>query len=304
MINWDDMRVFIAVARSGSFLNAARRIGLDPTTVARRTRRLETKLKATLFVRSRKGLQLTAAGALLSEAGAGVEAAMDTASEIGALDPLAGTVRVSVAEGFGGHILAPALPAFAASRSGMRVELVASPGYLSPTTREVDIAITSSPPESSRLVVEKLSDYEIGLYASVEYLAAHGTPVKREELKKHQFIGYVDDLLYTQELRFLDSFEPNLKRPLTCSSLRVQVVLAEAGGGICALPHFLAADGRRLVRVLPNIMVRRTYWMAIHGDLYETARMRAVRRWLINLVDENRALLTPSLMDARTAEDA
>lgn len=301
MINWDDMRVFIAVARSGSFEAAARRIGMDATTVARRTRRLETSLKATLFIRSRRGLQLTAAGAVLSEAGAGVEAAMETASEGGALDPLVGTVRVSVAEGFGGHILAPALPAFASQGSGMRVELVASPGYLSPTTREVDIAITSSPPASSRLVVERLSPYEIGLYASPDYLARRGEPQSPAELRAHDFIGYVEDLIYTQELRYLDSFEPNLKRRLTCSSLRVQVVLTASGGGIGAIPHFLVADEPGLVRVLPEMFTTRTYWMAIHRDLHETARMRAMRRWLLNLVEENKHRLTPSLVATAAA---
>ena len=180
MINWDDMRVFIAVARSGSFSSAGRRVGMDATTVARRTQRLEASLNATLFIRSREGLQLTSAGMRLAEAGAGIEAAISTAGHEGTVKSATGTVRISVPEGFGTCILAPAVTAFAKERPGLQLEIVTNAGYLSPSTREVDIAITSQPPTSSRLVVERLADYEIGLFGSRDYLAGKGMPVSSE----------------------------------------------------------------------------------------------------------------------------
>ena len=217
---------------------------------------------------------------------------MDVAGEESAVSPVVGTVRLSVAEGFGANILAPAFPAFVDRRPGMKVELVASPGYLSPTTREVDIAITSNPPSSTRLVVEALTDYEIGLYASQQYLNDHGEPQDRDDLKNFDFIGYIDDLIYTSELRFLDSFNPDLRRRLACSSLKAQTVLAAANGGIGAFPHFLV-EGIPLVRVLPKESTVRTYWIATHVDLYETARMRAVRSWMFDVVKQNRHRLTP-----------
>ena len=293
LLNWDDMRVFIAVARSGSFSSAGRRIGMDATTVARRTRRLETSLRATLIVRSRPGLELTAAGARLAEAGSSVEAAMEAADDDGAVNPVVGTVRIRVPEGFARHILAPDLPHFLDRRPGMRVEMVASPGYLSPTKREVDIAITSYPSTSSRLVVSKLTDYEIGLYASPDYLRKRGEPRSLAELQGHDFISYVDDLLYTSELRYLDSFGKGLRPRLTCSSLPSQAVMASVGGGIGAFPTFLVADSTELVRVLPEAMACRTYWIATHVDLHETARMRAVYGWISDLVKKNQAMLTP-----------
>lgn len=293
MLNWDDMRVFIAVAQSGSFSAAGRRIGMDATTVARRIERLEASLKATLIVRHRQGLQLTAAGANLAGAGASVEAAVDNARAQGAHDPLAGTIRISVAEGFGVQLFAPALPNFMDKHPGILVEVDASPGYLSPATRKVDLSITSSPPTSSRLIIERLTDYELGLYASPKYLKKRRVPQVVEDLREHNFVGWVDDLIYSDQLQFLDAFKPNLARRLKCSSIKVQIVLAEGGGGIGAFPHFLVADNPNLVPILPNLIALRTYWMATHSELYEIARVRAVRSWLFALAKENRELLTP-----------
>ena len=164
MINWDDLRVFIGLTRAGSFSAAAGRLGMDATTVARRIQRLEAGLRATLIVRGGDRLQLTAAGLRLSENGAAFEAAIAAAEE-GVTSPLAGTVRISVAEGLGAQILAPAILRLM-ERPGLHIEIDASPGFLSPTTRKVDLAITSSPPSSARLVVERLTDYELGLTCS------------------------------------------------------------------------------------------------------------------------------------------
>lgn len=293
MFNWDDVRVFIAVVQAGSFAAAGRRIGMDATTVARRIQRLEVSLKATLVVRGHVGLQLTAAGARLAEAGASVEAVMKSAGDKGSMDPLAGIVRVSVAEGFGGHILGPALPDFLERHPGLRLEIDASPGYLSPTTRKVDIAITSSRKESSRLIVKRLSDYELGLYASHDYLKKRGKPKDRADLHKHDFVGCVNDLVYSPQLQFLNAFEPKLRSRLMCSSIKVQIILAESGGGIGAFPHYLVADHLTLTQVLPELEVKRTYWVAVHKEFYDLARARAVLEWLYELVAARQNVLTP-----------
>ena len=108
--DWDDLRIFLAAARGGSLTAAAGRLGIDAATVGRRVGRLESALKSTLFVRSASGLDLTAVGARLQQIALDAEAAMEAAVEAGSVDAVGGTVRLSVAEGFGGAILAPALP--------------------------------------------------------------------------------------------------------------------------------------------------------------------------------------------------
>ena len=304
MVNWDDLRVFIAVTQSGSFASAGARLGMDATTVARRIDRLEVSMRATLVVRRRQGVQLTAAGVRLSEAGAAFEAAMDRAGEEGAVSPLAGIVRLSVAEGFGAQIVAPALPEFMERRPGLRLEIDASPGVLSATTRKVDLAITSSAPTGSRLVVERLADYELGLYASPAYLAHRGTPTTLSGLKEHEFVGCVEDLVYSEQLKFLDAFAPNLHQRLRCSSMKMQILLAASSAGIGAFPHFLVLDNPALQRVLPELVVTRTYWMATHHELYEVARVRSIRNWLQALAAESRSLLTPTACGLSPASGA
>ncbi len=291
MFHWDDLRIFLVAARTGSLTAAAAPLGIDAATVGRRIGRLETALKATLFVRSASGLQLTAAGAHLLEAGLNAEEAMELAARAGQPDIVGGTVRISTAEGFGTAILAPALPSLRRARPGLRIELAATSGFLSPTTREVDMAVTLSAPDSPRLFVEPLTPYQLALYASPAYLDQAGLPTSLEALADHDLVGYVDDLIYAPELRYLDEIGPTLRPMLSSTSLRAQREIIAAGGGIGVLPCFLADD---LVCVLPErLVLTRRFWMSTLRDVAGTARVRAVRAWLQEQVRIRLPDLTP-----------
>jgi DNA-binding transcriptional LysR family regulator len=157
------------------------------------------------------------------------------------------------------------------------------------------LAITiSPPPNGARLVIERLADYEVGLYASRQYLQKHGRPEQLEDLRTHSFVSYVNDLVYSDQLKFLDAFVPDVHPRLTCSSIKVQIVLAENGGGIAALPHFLVDTSSQLIRVLPDLAVTRTFWIATHHELYDVARVRLVREWLHSLVADHVQRFMPS----------
>ena len=132
MQNWDDLRVFLAAAKTGSFSHAAAQLHMDATTIGRRITRLEDSLKSTLLTRSPKGLTLTAAGAQLFEASARVEEAIELADAANRISGLGGVVRISVAEGFGTTIIAPRLAPFLADHPGLKIELAANAGFLSP----------------------------------------------------------------------------------------------------------------------------------------------------------------------------
>ena len=299
--DWDDLRIFLAAARAGSLALAGQRLGVDTATVGRRIARLETALKSTLLVRSRSGLQLTAAGAQLLATGVEAEAAMERAARVARPDVVAGTVRISASEGFGTAVLAPALPALAMQRPGLRVELAATSGFLSPTRREVDMAITLSRPDAHRLVVEPLTNYQLALYAAPAYLERRGPPESLAALVDHEIIGYVQDLIYASELRYLDEILPGLTPTLGSSSIRAQREMIGVGGGIGILPCFLAEG---LTRVLPEaVLIERRFWLSTHGEVHDTARMRVVRNWLRALVAEKLPQLAP-FEAARAAPDA
>ena len=294
MLDWDDLRIFLACARTGSFKDGAARLRIDPTTVARRVQRLEDSLKATLFVRSPRGLQLTAAGADLVETSQGVETAVETIERQEAFAPV-GTVRLSASEGFGAHVLAPALPHLLDANPGLHVELVANAGFLSASSREVDIAVTLAPPASSRLVVERLTEYDLGLYAAPAYLARAGRPSRLADLPPHHFIGYIDDLLYAPELKYLNEIHPDLLLRSASSSIRAQLELTRACACICVLPHFIVRNSDKLERVLPDsVQLTRTFWISVHRDVLDTRRIRLVRTWLADVVRSSVGALRPT----------
>jgi DNA-binding transcriptional LysR family regulator len=290
MFDWGDLRHFLAAARGGAFNVAGAKLGVDTATVSRRVARLESTLKATLFVRSPAGLQLTSAGARLQEAALAAEAAMRAVEQAADSDISGGTVRISTAEGFGAQVLAPALPGLRQSRPNLRIELAANAGFLSPTRREVDLAVTLSAPTDARLLVEPLTDYQLALYAAPAYLDAAGSIVDIADLRRREIVGYVDDLLYAPELRYLDEVSPGLQPALSSSSIRAQREILLAGGGVGVLPCFLSNG---LTRVVPSVLIRRRFWVSTLRDVASTARVRAVRSWLQALVVTQSANLCP-----------
>ena len=291
MFDWDDLRIFLAAARAKSLGAAGQRLSIDTATVGRRVARLESALKSTLLVRSSSGLQLTAAGAQLLQIALDAETAMEAASQVTRPDVVAGTVRISTAEGFGGAVLAPALPALAAQRPGLRIELAAQSGFLSPSRREVDMAITLSAPDSARLIVEPLTAYQLALYAAPDYLARRPAPSRLDDLRAHEIVGYVEDLIFTPELRYMDEVLPGLTPTLASSSIQAQRAIVAGGGGIGVLPCFMAEG---LVRILADAPpLERRLWLSTHRDVHDTARGKAVRNWLRDLVATRRIDLLP-----------
>lgn len=290
MFDWDDARVFAEAARSGTLGRASGHLGMDAATVGRRIARLETALKATLVVRDRSGLRLTAAGSQFLKSIELAERTLSEAEQAVRPDTVGGTVRISASEGFGTAILAPALPDLLREGRGLRIELAANSGFLSPTRREVDLAITLSQPDASRLVSEPLTDYQLALYAAPQYLTAHGEPHSIADLNGHTITGYVEDLIYAPELNYLDEVSPGLHADLASSSIRAQQEIIASGGAIGVLPCFMA-DG--LTRILPDAMLQRRFWLSIHPDLADTARIRTVTRWIRALCEAQRQRLNP-----------
>ncbi len=267
------------------------RLGVDAATVGRRVARLETALKSTLLVRSAAGLHLTATGAQLLERALDAESAMEAAGRVTQPDLIAGAVRISASEGFGGAVLAPALPGLLAAHPGLNVELAASSGFLSPSRREVDMAITLSPAAGPRLIVEPLTTYQLALYAAPEYLERHGAPDTIDDLNRVDMVGYVDDLIYAPELHYLDEIRPHLRPRLASSSIRAQRDMVAAGGGIGVLPCFLAEG---LTRVLADaVLIERRFWLSTHREVHGTARLKTVRRWIKALCQDQVSRLAP-----------
>src|SRR5690606_31694505 len=189
-MNWDDVRIFLAVARSGQILGAARRLELNHATVSRRIGALEAGLGAKLFRRLTTGSELTPAGERFLEIAERMEADMIAArAEIsGEGEDVSGTVRIGAPDGFGVAYLAARLGALTARHRELQIHLVPVPRSFSLSRREADIAITVDRPTEGRLVAQKLVDYSLGLFASRAYAEAHGLPQTAAGLADHRLV--------------------------------------------------------------------------------------------------------------------
>lgn len=279
MFDWDDLRIFLTVARLKRMAPAARSLGVDATTIARRLTRLEQALGTKLFEQSGGERVLTQRGVVLlrhaeSVEGATIDALVDVRGE---QHSLSGHVRLSVAEGFGTWILAPGLRRFHEEHPGIHLDVVTASGFLNPSKREADMAVMLARPQSGYLTVQRLADYHLHLYASTDYVERHGQPETRSHLIDHTLIGYVPEFLFTPELDYLDEVDTGLEATLRSSSIGIQRRLVIDGAGIGVLPDFMAAHDGRLTRILADMVeIRRSFWLVTHRDMTKLARMSAV----------------------------
>ena len=290
-MNWDDVRIFLAVAISGQMLGAARTLGLNHATVARRLTALEDALSSKLFTRRTNGSHLSGAGERFLIHAEAMESAMLAAQEsAGADSAIAGTVRVGAPDGFGVAFLAPRIGELAEQHPGLRIELVPVPRSFSLSRREADIAVTLERPSEGRLVARKLTDYRLGLYAARDYLARHGMPAILSDLGNHLLVGYVEDLLFTASLDYTGEFLKNWRSSLAVSSAMGQTEAVRAGAGIGILHGFMARGDERLVPVLAEHGLTRSYWTVVHEDLRNIRRVALVAEFLAEIVARDRAM--------------
>lgn len=277
--NWNDLRAFLAVARTARLTTAAARLGMDHTTVGRRIAALETGLGARLFDRSPQGYALTPHGERLMPTAERIESlTLTAAADLGEADQaVTGVVRIGAPEGFGSYVLAPLLAPLADNHPGLDIQLVAISGVLSLSKREADIAVTLSAPREGRLVSRKLTDYGLSLYAAPAYLDARPPIRTRADMAGQRFVGYIEDLLYSPELDYMQAPDVDIHVSVQSSNLIAQLQATLAGAGLCVLPDFIALKQPGLVRVLPDaVHLERSLWLVVHADLRNLARIRVV----------------------------
>jgi DNA-binding transcriptional LysR family regulator len=291
-MNWDDVRIFLAIARAGQILGAAKRLGLNHATVARRLTALELDLKAQLFTRRPSGTELTRAGEDFLLAAERMEAEMLAARALvgDASISISGTVRVGAPDGFGVAFLAPRLGKLTKLHPDLNIELVPVPRSFSLSRREADIAITVERPEQGRLVASRLVDYRLGLYASKDYITEHGAPQTIDDLSGHQLVGYVEDLLASPSLAYASEISRDFRPHFGVSSALGQVEAVRAGAGIGILHTFIARTYVELVPVLPEREIQRAYFTVVHESMRSLRRIATVVQFIQEAVERERGI--------------
>ena len=291
-VNWDDMRLFLGLARNGRVAIAAKGLRVDPTTLIRRVKKLEDSLNCELFELTNKGYVLTSQGTELVRY---IEKAehyfLQAQNELG--DErlhMEGSIRVSVSEGFGSWFLAPLLPEFKKQYPGIVIELVATSGFLNLNKREADMAILLEKPSKGLLVTKKLTDYNLYLYAHKELVAEdveNGRLTSLQSLSDFNLVSYVPDLVYAPQLKFIEETALSQLSALRSTSINAQYQMLVNGGGVGILPKFMAEMRPGLVRLVENeIQIKRTFWLASHKETHSQARFQAFTHWLHEKVQQ------------------
>lgn len=287
MLNSDELRLFLAVMREGNMLAAARRAGVDHSTVARRITSLETTLGARLFDRSPRGVTPTpAAFALIGHAERIESELLAAAGSVAGRDrEVEGVVRLAAPEACASHLIAPHIPLLRTRHPRLMLELASEGRAASLSKREADIAVMLKPPPKGRLVTRKLADFRLGLYASKGYLDRQGMPNIRADLTRHDFVSYIEELAGFPEMIALDQILPGARIAFRSSSSAAQHAAVAAGIGMGVLHVFAAQGDDRLEQILPQeTEVWRSYWLVMHADLQRLPRVRATVDFLNDVV--------------------
>ncbi len=253
---------------------------------------LEDSLGTRLFDRSTSGCVLTDAGSRFFDRAETMEAAaLQAEADLGDDTPeISGTVRIGAPDGFGVAYLAPRLGLLTRQHPGLTVQLVPVSRSFSLSRREADIAVTIERPETGRLIAGKLVDYALGLYASRSYLSERDFPESPGDLSAHNLIGYVEDLLYSASLNYGTEFFKGWTARFEIASALGQTEAVKAGAGIGILHDFIARADPSLVPVLPDMKLKRAYWMVTHESSRPLRHVAAVQDFLREQVARDKAM--------------
>jgi DNA-binding transcriptional LysR family regulator len=273
--HWDDMKIFLAVARQLSLSGAGRVLKLDPATVGRRIARLETAMQAPLFVKSPQGYLLSAAGERMLEHAERAEAAMRAAADAmdGPSERLSGQIRIGAPDGAANYLLPQVCAAISDDNPDLDISIVALPRVINLSRREADMAVTVSQPTAGRLLVQKITDYHLHLVATRRYLRDQGPFETLEDLKGKRLIGYIPDMIFDAELDYLTDLGVN-RVQLASNSVAVQLKLLVLGAGLGMAHDFTLPAHGRLRKVLADqVSLRRSFYLVRHQGDQRSARM-------------------------------
>ena len=276
-MNWDDARIFVALHRERTLRAAARALDIDQATVGRRLAALEHTLGATLFLRTSNGYELTPVGKIAIRAAEAMEqSAHDLVRHTQGVDKrLAGEVKLSTTDALAQEFVMPAIERLHMKHPDVSVMLDTTTQVLNLAKREADIAIRTVKPRNPDLLARRVASWEVGLFASPDYLRRHGEPVPGERFAGHDLVVYQPYFAKARAPSFVG--EPLTDGRIVArlnTNLTLRAAL-KAGLGISEIPLPMGErDG--LVRIWPDRSNDALYeiWLVTHQDLRHTARIR------------------------------
>tara|TARA_R110000868_G_scaffold42896_6_gene144726 strand:- start:450 stop:1358 length:909 start_codon:yes stop_codon:yes gene_type:complete len=294
-LDWSILRDFIAVAETGSFSKAAKRLLVSQPTLSRRIAALESQLKGQLFQRTPKGLLLTEAGESVlagarrvEEEALAIERQADAAQQT-----LTGTVRISVTEGLGSVWLPARLAAFHDMYPGVCVEVLVDNRAANLVRREADIALRMFRPDQPDLIAKRVGEIVMGLYGANSYFARHGQPTRIADLKEHYLVGFDETMAHSNPaVQRLETYFAHERIVHRSSSFIGQLHATKAGIGLGVHDCFLADEEAELQRIFSREFDHRMEtWLVTHSDMRRSARIRAVYDFISDAFSDDHKVL-------------
>jgi DNA-binding transcriptional LysR family regulator len=272
-VEWDGLRHFRAVATSGTLSGAARALGVEHTTVARRIDALEAELGARLFLRNPRGYVLTPAGAAVLESATvmGEQVARAVRLARGQDLEIEGTVRVATADTLATHLVMPALPALRRAHPGLEVEVVSDIRQHDLSRREADVALRIGTSSDDRVIARKLGRLGFGVYA------ARAIAGRRFDEAAASWVGFDDTVERQPHEDWLRQRHPAAQVVLRSNRQHTLLEAVRLGVGVGILPCFIADEDPLLVRLRgPDEVFSRELSLHVHADVQRSRRVRAL----------------------------
>jgi DNA-binding transcriptional LysR family regulator len=292
MLEWGDVRFFLAIDRAHTLAGAARILKVEHTTVGRRLTAMETALGAKLFVRTPEGFRLTPMGQEILPIAEQAETSLLQIERIALADDdrAEGTVRVTTSETFAG-LLGQWIAELRAQHPRVTVELITGNAQLDLTRREADLAVRFARTEQANLVCRRVAVLGWAPYASRGYVDARGAIPASGALEGHDVIGFSESLSQVPGALWLGEHGAGANVVLKSGSLPAACNAAVAGLGIAFIPCLLGDSEPRLVRLSSRIIGSREGFLVVHPDLARVARVRVVMAFLIERFAAHAAIL-------------
>jgi len=275
--DWDDVRFFLAVAKTGSFSAAATQLNTKQTTVGRRIQALERRLGAKLFDRHRHGMEVTpAARGVLTQAESMLVNATSIERHLAGLDrEMAGVVRVAATEGIAANYLVPRLGELRKAHPDIVVQVIAGDAVLDLATRQADLAIRFFRPTSNQLVAARVGQFGMSIFASQGYIEEFGLPQRLDDLREHHIIDHTTLHSLSSMKPWTEVVERSVRIVMRANTSYTAMEAVKSGYGISVFPDYVIKS-LNLVRVPIDLNISRDIWLVSHEETNKGARIRAV----------------------------
>ena len=275
--DWDDVRFFLAVAKTGSFSAAATQLNTKQTTVGRRIQALERRLGAKLFDRHRHGMEVTpAARGVLMQAESMMSNATSIERHLAGLDrEMAGIVRVAATEGLAAQWLVPRLSELRRRHSDIVVQVIVGDQVLDLATRQADLAIHFFRPTSNQLVAARVGQFNMSIFAAPAYIEQYGLPQRLEDLNEHHIVDHTTLHSLPAMKAWTEVVERSASVVLRTNSSHSAMEAVKASWGLSVFPSY-SRKGENLIEAPIDLNITRDIWLVSHEETNKGARIRAV----------------------------